>query len=79
MAISRKTIQLDATNLWCPDFSLPVRRFLSEIEDHDYAHIVTKEPRAEARIEHICVTYSWFWKVQNCDGLFHFIISKVSF
>lgn len=71
-----KTIQFDATDLYCPEFSLPVRKFLSSIAETELAHIVTKERRSIARIKHICTSYGWQYKCIVKNGLIHFLVSK---
>lgn len=69
--------QLDATELYCPDWSLPVRRFLNDVPEGEKAHIVTKESRAEARLKFICASYGWLLQGPILeDGLIHFLITK---
>jgi TusA-related sulfurtransferase len=69
--------QLDATALFCPDWSLPVRRFLNDIPSGDKAHIVTKEPRSDPRIRQICASYEWELQSHTQDnGLIHYLIQK---
>lgn len=69
--------QLDAIELQCPDFAYPVREFLNGIPDGESGHIVTKEPKADVRLIHICNVYDWQLKgpvIQ--DECFHFIVTK---
>lgn len=69
--------QLDATDLYCPDWSLPVRRFLNDVPIGERAHIVTKEKRAGARLKLICASYDWCLEGPILeDGLIHFLITK---
>lgn len=72
-----KVNQLDATDLFCPEFSLPVRQFLNALEEDEQGHIVTKEKRAVVRLQHICKVYEWQLKGPVPEGdLIHFIVSK---
>ena len=67
----------DATEIRCPEFSLPVRTFLEDLPENDIAHIVTKENRADIRLKHICAVYEWSLKGPVLkDGLIHFMITK---
>jgi TusA-related sulfurtransferase len=75
-ATKLNAIQFDATDLYCPEFSLPVRKFLSSIAETELAHIITKERRSIARIKHICVSYGWQYKCVDKNGLIHFLVSK---
>jgi TusA-related sulfurtransferase len=67
----------DATDLRCPEFTLPVRTFLEELPENDVAHIITKEERADLRLTHICAVYEWSLKGPiKKDDLIHFMITK---
>lgn len=69
--------QLDATGIYCPNWSLPVRQFLNKIPEGEQAHIVTREERGEARLKLICANYGWILEapVRN-GGLIHFLVKK---
>ncbi|MDC8832984.1 hypothetical protein [Alteromonas gilva] len=76
--MSTSIAQFDARQLKCPAFSLPVRRFLNELPNGKLAHIVTEEPRAHARMKHICSVYGWKLKNHVEGDLHHFIVDKHS-
>jgi TusA-related sulfurtransferase len=69
-------VQMDATSLFCPEFSLPVRQFLKSLPDNEVAHIVTKEKRALARMQHICFAYDWSLANKEVGDEFHFLVTK---
>ena len=71
-------MQLDARNLYCPEFSLPVRQFLNSVPDNVSAHIVTFEPRASMRMKHICSAYNWSLKEKKEGDTIHFLVKKES-
>jgi TusA-related sulfurtransferase len=78
--MSNDILQLDATQLYCPEWALPVRTFLNKLDVGSEAHIVTKEPRGEAKLKMICASYGWGLKgpVVDAAGLIHFMVNKTS-
>lgn len=70
--------QLDATELYCPDWSLPVRQFLNKVPSGHRAHIVTREIRAEARLKLICANYGWtLCEPVMQNDLIHLMVTKI--
>ncbi|MFT5715933.1 MAG: TusA-related sulfurtransferase [Oleiphilaceae bacterium] len=67
---------MDATSLFCPEFSLPVRQFLKSLPDNEVAHIVTREKRALARMQQICAAYDWSLDNRTVGNTFHFLVTK---
>ena len=69
-------MQFDAKAIRCPDYSLVVRGFLNTVPDNERAHIVTREPRALKRMEHICSVYEWQLDVSQNNDDIHFMVTK---
>lgn len=70
--------QLDARDLFCPEFSLPVRQFLKSVPDNESAHVVTLEKRAAMRMKHICSAYNWTLEAKQEGDTFHFLVKKLA-
>ena len=71
---------LNATNVFCPELSLPVRRFINEqVEVGEDCIIATKEKRSKTRIKHICIVNNWkLKKSEESQGVFYYLIHKAT-
>lgn len=71
---------LDAKNIFCPELSLPIRRFINESVNVGQKCIVaTKEKRAISRIQHICIVNGWeLKKSEEVEGVFYYLIHKAT-
>lgn len=66
---------LDATDTFCPDLFLVLRRFIKQqLTKSRFVQISTKESRAEARIKHICSEYGYAYKAMEKDGVYSFLL-----
>jgi len=79
MTQSNNPIGIDATALYCPEFTTPVMSLIKQhIKADQQVVIKTKEPRSVARIKHLCASFEWnIVDYQHKDGLFYFLIATM--
>ena len=66
---------LDATDTYCPDLFLVIRRFInSQLGKSRFVQIGTRENRAENRIRHICIEYGYSYKMREENGVYLFLL-----
>jgi len=66
---------LDATDTYCPELFLVIRRFISsQLGKSRFIQIGTRENRAENRIKHICIEYGYSYKMREENGIYLFLL-----
>jgi hypothetical protein len=72
-----KLIGIDATELFCPEFTTPVLSLINRlVPTGKNAVIKTKEHRGLTRIQHICASYDWnVTGYMEKEGIFYIAIT----
>jgi len=69
-------IKIDATQVWCPNFTTPVMSLIKKkiIKGHSGV-VITKEKRSVKRMEHLCASFDWLIKEKReVNGCFIFLV-----
>ncbi len=74
------TPALDATSIFCPELSLPIRRFINkQVSVGQDCVVATREKRSENRVKHICQVNDWVLKKsEEVQGVFYYLIHKAT-
>jgi len=69
-------IQIDATSIWCPNFTSPVMSLIKKkIPKGQSGIVITNERRSVKRMEHLCASFDWLLKEKiEKDGCFMFLV-----